>query len=205
MYDNISYCMTPQEEKIRVNARIPKNLYDFVCAEYDNVSQAINEGLENLRESKSRGMSYKTDSDIQASHTQAYRAIQEPLDVIQESHTPYDSVIHSDIQVLTARTEEQKARIEDYQTQVKTLNAEITRLQNVIMESPDPMEFVRLQERIEGLQSVLEEREKRIHELNSHYENISSFANYFKSNEPKLIEAPAADKKRPWYKRIFSS
>jgi hypothetical protein len=41
--------MTSQEEKIRVNARIPKSLYDFVCSEYENVSQAINEGLEKLR------------------------------------------------------------------------------------------------------------------------------------------------------------
>lgn len=42
--------MFQREEKIRVNARIPKNLYDWVCSEYDNTSLAINEGLEKLRE-----------------------------------------------------------------------------------------------------------------------------------------------------------
>jgi hypothetical protein len=42
--------MFQREEKIRVNARIPKNLYDWVCSEYDNTSIAINEGLEKLRE-----------------------------------------------------------------------------------------------------------------------------------------------------------
>lgn len=38
-----------KEEKVRVNARIPKNLYDWVCSAYDNTSQAVNEGLEILR------------------------------------------------------------------------------------------------------------------------------------------------------------
>lgn len=41
MYDILSYSMTTQEEKIRVNARIPKSLYDWVNSEYDNTSQAI--------------------------------------------------------------------------------------------------------------------------------------------------------------------
>ena len=70
---------TPPEEKIRVNARIPKSLYDFICLEYDNVSQAIYIGLENLRDSKTGG--YHTDTGIQDD-------------------------IRPDIQVLTARLEE---------------------------------------------------------------------------------------------------
>ena len=68
------------------------------------------------------------------------------------------------------------------------------------MEAPDPIELVKLQERNEGLNLLIEEKNKRIEELNQHNENMSAFANYFKSNEPKLLEAPAAEKIKPWYK-----
>lgn len=43
-----------------VNARVPKNLYDWICSVYDNTSQAINEGLELLRESKTEQARFKT-------------------------------------------------------------------------------------------------------------------------------------------------
>jgi len=50
---------------------------------------------------------------------------------------------------------------------------------------------------------VLEERNKRIEEISNHYENISSFANYFKSNEPKLLDAPAEHKvKKSFFTRV---
>jgi predicted RNase H-like nuclease (RuvC/YqgF family) len=180
--------MTTQEEKIRVNARIPKPLYDFVCSEYDNVSQAINEGLEKLRESKSSEMSYTHNPDIQDSHTS-------PENVIQE-HT---NVIQRDIHVLTARTEEQKAKIENYQDQVKTLNAEIARLQSVIMEAPDPLEIVKLQERNQGLNMLIEEKNRSIERLEKEVNRLDTFSHYFKSNPVKQIEAPG-EKKKPWYK-----
>jgi hypothetical protein len=86
-----------------------------------------------------------------------------------------------------------KARIEEAQRQIKNLEE---RLKG----APDREELIKLQVTNEGLKSLLEEREKRIEEINSHYENIKSFANYFKSSEPKQIEAPAAEKKKPWYK-----
>jgi hypothetical protein len=86
-----------------------------------------------------------------------------------------------------------KARIEEAQRQIKNLEE---RLKG----APDREELIKLQVTNEGLKSLLEEREKRIEEINSHYENIKSFANYFKSSEPKQIEVPAAEKKKPWYK-----
>jgi predicted RNase H-like nuclease (RuvC/YqgF family) len=192
--------MTSQEEKIRVNARIPKSLYDFVCSEYDNVSQAINEGLENLRESKTSGMSYKADSDIQVSHTSADNIIQEHTDVIHTGHTPVDNVIHPDIQVLTATTEEQKARIEEYKAQVQTLNVEITRLKNTIMEAPDPIELVKLQGRNEGFNLLIEEKNKRIEDLTREVGTLNGFAHYFKNVEVKQIDAPIGEKVKPWWR-----
>lgn len=41
--------MTPNEEqRVRVHGRVPNELYDSVCQHHDNVTQAINEGLELL-------------------------------------------------------------------------------------------------------------------------------------------------------------
>jgi hypothetical protein len=68
------------------------------------------------------------------------------------------------------------------------------------MESPDPLELVKLQERNYSLNLLLAEREKRIEELNEHKENMSRFADYFRSLEPKLLEAPATDKKKTWWR-----
>jgi len=73
-------------------------------------------------------------------------------------------------------------------------------LQAVIMEAPDPLELARLQERNEGLKLLLEEKEKRIQELTQYKEDIGAFANYFKNVEVKQIEAPAAEKGKPWWK-----
>jgi len=176
----LSYFMpTMPEEKIRVNARIPKSLYDFVCSKYDNISQAINIGLENLKESKTEDC-----------HTPADSSTQDDI----------NPVVHTDIQALTERTEEQKARIEEYKAHVQTLNTEITRLQNLIMEAPDPIELVKLQERNEGLQRLLEEKDKRIEDLTREVGTLNGFAHYFKNVEVKQIEAPAAERKKPWYK-----
>jgi predicted RNase H-like nuclease (RuvC/YqgF family) len=186
--------MTSQEEKIRVNARIPKSLYDYVCSEYDNVSQAINEGLEKLRELKNSEISYKADYVIQASHTPVDNVIQEHTDAVQTSHTLANHVI----QELTATTEEQKIRIEDYKAQVTALNGEITRLKNTIMETPDPIELAKLQERNEGLNMLIEEKDKRIEDLTREVGTLNGFAHYFKNVEVKQIETPGA--KKPWWK-----
>jgi hypothetical protein len=70
----------------------------------------------------------------------------------------------------------------------------------MIQDAPDPLELARLQERNEGLRMLLEEREKRIAELTQYKEDIGAFANYFKNVEVKQIEAPAAQKSKPWYK-----
>jgi len=131
-------------------------------------------------------------------HTDVIHTSHTPAD---KSHTPADNVIHTDIQELTARTQEQKNRIEDYKAQVETLNDEISRLKNIVMETPDPIELIKLQERNEGLNLLINEKNKRIEELTQYKEDISAFAHYFKNVEVKQIEAPAvAEKKKPWYK-----
>jgi hypothetical protein len=108
--------------------------------------------------------------------------------------------VSPEIPKLKALTEEQKAKIEDYKAQIQTLNAEITRLKTAIMEAPDPVDLVRLQERNEGLNLVIAEKEKRIEDLTREVTTLNGFAHYFKNIEVKQIEAPAAEKVKPWWK-----
>ena len=93
-----------------------------------------------------------------------------------------------------------QARVEDLEKHNETLKTEISRLKNVIMEAPDPIELAKLQERNEGLNLLINEKEKRIEDLTKYKEDIGVFANYFKSNPVKQIEAPAAEKVRPWWR-----
>jgi chromosome segregation ATPase len=92
MYDNVSQ----KEDRIRVNARIPKSLYDWVCLEYDNLSQAVNDGLETLKESK-------------LSSCRTGNHITQQNDI--QMHTSVSTVV----------IQEQKARIEDMKSQVQEL------------------------------------------------------------------------------------
>jgi predicted RNase H-like nuclease (RuvC/YqgF family) len=71
----------------------------------------------------------------------------------------------------------------------------------VIIEAPDPLELARLQERNEGLNLVIAEKEKRIEDLTREVSRLDMFAHYFKTAEIKQIEAPTtAGKKKPWFK-----
>jgi hypothetical protein len=73
-------------------------------------------------------------------------------------------------------------------------------LKEALAIAPDPSELVDLRARFEERQKLLDEKDKRIEELNEHKDIMSRFANYFSSAEPKLIEAPAAEKTKPWWK-----
>ena len=61
------------------------------------------------------------------------------------------------------------------------------------------MDLVKLQERNEGLNLVIAEKEKRIEDLTREVTTLNGFAHYFKTVEVKQIEAPAAQRK-PWWR-----
>jgi len=90
--------------------------------------------------------------------------------------------------------------IEGYKENIKSLNSEIERLKAVIMNAPDPLELARLQERNEGLNLVIAEKDKRIEDLTREVSRLDMFAHYFKNVEVKQIEAPGVAKVKPWYK-----
>lgn len=112
---------------------------------------------------------------------------------------------HEETQHYTSVLQEKETEIQNYKNELQAKYAEIQRLQSVIQEAPNPVELAEIKGHFEGLKIVLEEKDKRIEELNKHIEDISPFANYYKNKELKQLEAPANEKKKPWYKRIFSN
>jgi predicted nucleic acid-binding Zn-ribbon protein len=81
-----------------------------------------------------------------------------------------------------------------------SLQNQIKSIEDKLSQAPNPAE-------LEGLQRLLEEKDERIKNLNREVEGLQKeverldmFAHYFKSVEVKQIEAPAAEKKKPFWK-----
>jgi len=100
-------------------------------------------------------------------------------------------------EVLKTRNEELERHIEMERTYLKK---EIERLTDIIDRAPDPVELAEVRAHFEGLQRLLEEKDKRIEDLTREVTTLNGFAHYFKTAEVKQIEAPAAERKKPWYK-----
>ena len=90
---------------------------------------------------------------------------------------------------------------------VMGLQAQVKTLEEKLSEAPDPVELAEVRAHFEGLQRLTEEKDKRINDLTREVEGLQKqvetlnvFAHYFKSVEVKQIEAPAAEKKKPWWK-----
>ncbi len=189
--------MPPEDHKTqkKIQCWIPLETWDkIVSLGYTSPTIAVTKAFEKLLEGH-------REDPLHISNGSPIDPQESPIDP-SEIHlrSPYIPEGSPEIPELKAVTEEQKVRIEEYKAQLQSLNAEISRLKTIVMEAPDPVDLVRLQERNEGLNLLLGEKEKRIIELTQYKEDIGAFANYFKSKAPEMIEAPAAERKRPWYK-----
>jgi hypothetical protein len=183
--------MTPEDStKIRVSARIPKNLYDTCLQRYDNITNAINTGLELLclqDEDKT-----KTNEDRRRQNEDMRRQNEDTC------QTDEDDISKGDIKELKARLEEKDKQIKDLESTSREKYTEILRLQNVIQEAPDPVELAEMKGLYEGKMQVIEEKNKRIEALEREVSRLDMFAHYFKNVEIKQIEAPVEKKK--WWK-----
>jgi predicted RNase H-like nuclease (RuvC/YqgF family) len=188
--------MASTEDKIRVASRISKDLDVRVRQFYTTSSSAIPEALELLASGK-EGNDVKSDAK-----KEEHNVKKDEHDVKKDEHDVKNDVINMGIDANTtsAQIEAMQGRIEEYNTQVHVLNAEIARLKNVLMGAPDPVDLVRLQERNDGLNLVIEEKNKSIERLEKEVNRLDLFSHYFKSNPVKQIEAPAAEKVKPWWK-----
>jgi hypothetical protein len=103
--------MPTKEDKIKINARIPKGLYDWIGIEYGNVSQAVNEGLELLRESQSISCD-----------TEAHKSLQSSSPIVSHEPTSQSDMISNE---LKARLEENGQQIEEKDRHIETLKTEL--------------------------------------------------------------------------------
>ncbi len=189
--------MPPEDHKTqkKIQCWIPLETWDkIVSLGYTSPTIAVTKAFEKLLECH-------REDPLHISNGSPIDPQESPIDP-SEIHlrSPYIPEGSPEIPELKAVTEEQKVRIEEYKAQLQSLNAEISRLKTIVMEAPDPVDLVRLQERNEGLNLLLGEKEKRIIELTQYKEDIGAFANYFKSKAPEMIEAPAAEKRKAWWR-----
>ena len=82
---------------------------------------------------------------------------------------------------------------------VKEAQRQIKDYEEKLRTAPDPVELAKVQAHYEGLQKLLEEKDKRIEDLSRENGTLNVFAHYFKNVEVKQIEAPAAEKVKRWW------
>jgi chromosome segregation ATPase len=182
----------PPEEKHKINVWIPESLWKQIeTLGYDSPTKATIAAFEALVLKGASG----SNQGALGSFQEVFGSIQEAVGNNQEALGSTQEALGS-----TQEIEGYKRDIIGYKENIKVLNIEITRLKEALAIAPDPSELVDLRARFEERQKLLDEKDKRIEELNEHKDIMSRFANYFSSGEPKLIEAPAAERKKPWWR-----
>jgi uncharacterized protein (DUF3084 family) len=122
--------MTTKEDKIKINARIPKSLYDWIGSVYDNVSQAVNDSLELLRKTQSENCDTVCDTICNTKNDTVSQNVSQ--NVSQTNNGDIGSLEESESRGCDTNTKtvsqnavqlsmEQKARIEDLKTQIQAL------------------------------------------------------------------------------------
>jgi hypothetical protein len=171
-------------EMKKVSAWIPQEtLIKLEEKGYQNKAEAIRLGLEYL---------------IRDSNMEDIRNPTESTDKQMESKENRLESIVGDIRNPTESNGILKARIEELERRNDTertyLKKEIERLTIALQESPDPVESAEVRAHFEGLQKLLEEKDKSIERLEREVETLSVFAHYFKNVDVKQLEAPAEQK-----------
>lgn len=105
--------MLTREDKVKINARVPKSLYDWIGSVYDNVSQAVNDGLELLKESQTG------DCDTIA-HNCPQVGSREPTSQTDGLSQELKAALET-LKAAEKNFETQQARIEDLKAQVQAL------------------------------------------------------------------------------------
>ena len=179
------------EDKIRVSARIPKTIHDICLQRYDNITIAINTGLELLcsqseDKTKTKEDEYQQNEDI----------CQTDEDIRRQHE---DVNIRAEVQEIKARLEEKCLQLEDKDKHIETLKDELNKAERdkeslrEQLKSNDDNQLLRitdLKEEITVLRRQLDTKDDTIKNLTTITE--SQFKGY------KLIEAPGA--KKPWWR-----
>jgi peptidoglycan hydrolase CwlO-like protein len=115
--------MPTKEDRVKINARVPQSLYDWVVSVYDNVSQAVNDGLELLKDSKTVNV---VDCDTISPHdsplepTSQNGELKVTLDALKAAEKSYE--------IQQARIEDMKAQVQALYEQLHTKDEQIEKL-----------------------------------------------------------------------------
>jgi predicted RNase H-like nuclease (RuvC/YqgF family) len=119
------------EDKIRVSARIPKELYDICLQRYDNITNAINAGLELLRaqsedKTKTNEDTCQQNKDTSVQDEDTSQLVNDTrLHSEDERQTNEDDNSKANIQELKARIEEKDKQIEEKDRHIETLKKDL--------------------------------------------------------------------------------
>lgn len=190
--------------KSSISAKIPTELYDKVQEaikekKYTSNTECIIEGLNLLLRNPTQ-----ENTEIESLLQEKEKEIQNMQEEVNRSKGEIQvlqgEVNRSKEEEVNRSKEEYTRQIKDIESASREKSAEILRLQKTIQELPDRSEFAELKGLFEGKLQVIEEKDKRIEDLSKEVERLDMFAHYFKNVDIKQIEAPAAEKKKPWYK-----
>jgi Arc/MetJ-type ribon-helix-helix transcriptional regulator len=164
--------MPTPEDKVKINARVPKNLYDWIGDVYGNVSQAVNEGLELLRETQSVNCDTIAHNSPQSS---PQSSPQEPTSQNDELSKELKETLEA-LRNADKNNGHQQARIDDLKSQVQVL-------------------YEQLHTKDEQIEKLNENMHKQAVHTQSLIQEISRL------NIKSLPEAPTEKEiKKPWYK-----
>jgi hypothetical protein len=162
------------EDKVKINARIPKNLYDWIGVKYGNISQAVNEGLELLRESDSDKHDIDAHKSPQSAARDPTNSSQTVLQIDENEINKGSSQELTDgPQVVSHNNAQQQARIDDLKSQIQDLKEQLN-VKDQQLEKKDTQ--------IENLTNTMQSQAINIHDMLNQ----------------KTIEAPGEKKKRWW-------
>jgi chromosome segregation ATPase len=171
---HIAYIMLPEEDRIRVNGRVPRELYADISTYYANITTAINDAFELLRQEKTGQLHKDCGINMQNDAT----SIQAQLDATRMQIDANNMQIEFLKEQIQIKDSQQDVRIQDLQEQLKGKD------ENQLARIID------LKEEITLLRDQLKEKDMQIKNLTTITE--SQVKGY------KLIEAPGA--KKPWWR-----
>lgn len=170
--------MPTMEDKVKINARIPKSLYDWIGVEYGNVSQAVNDGLELLRKSDSDKCDtqvHKSSQSVVQELTNSPQIVSQVVPQIDENdiYRSSSQELTNSPQVVSQNDAQQQARIDDLKSQIQDLKEQL-KTKDQQLEKKD--------NQIENLTNTMQSQAINIHDIINQ----------------KAIEAPGS--KKPWWR-----
>jgi chromosome segregation ATPase len=197
------------EEKRKINCLIPVSLYDKVeASDYKNMTEAVNEALERLINTNQNDIEYykheigEYKQTIEEHEHEIGKYTHEILEYKNEIAEYKHSIegYKQNITALQAENLSTKEEVVQLRTRSEEFEKKIKAMEENLRKAPDPVELAKAQERLQGLNIVIEEKNSRISDLTREIEDLRGFAHYFKNTEVKQIEAPG--EKRSFLSRL---